>query len=163
MFTTKFNASDITTCRENAGAHLQLRTNIFPLLLQKLFQSILPSITAQLREERRWTCKRNKKEGRTQGRIVQIKCRHLMNQGSFNRSVFLHHTAQTCMYCIICYELCCTIFYFFLKLLKIIRFVHWKGIKKVEGTSSLYFCLFLYKITKPLTALLSIKLNQNEK
>ena len=103
-----------------------------PLFLQKLFQLIVPSITAELREERRWTCKRNKKEGRTQGRIVQIKCRHLMNQGSFNRSVFLHHTAQTCMYCIICYELCCTIFYFFLKLLKIISFVHWKGIKNME-------------------------------
>ena len=122
----------VYTSRESAGAHLQLRTSIFPLLLKKLFQPILPSITAQLREERRWTCKRNKKEGRTQGRIVQIKCRHLMNQGSFNRSVFLYHTAQTCMYCIICYELCCTIFYFFLKLLKIIRFAHWKGIKKME-------------------------------
>ena len=53
----------------------------------------------------RWTCKRNKKEGRTQGRIVQIKCRHLMNQGSFNHSVFLN-AAQTCMY----YAMCSTIF-----------------------------------------------------
>ena len=100
---------------------------------------------SQLREERRWTCKRNKKEGRTQGRIVQIKCRHLMNQGSFNRSVFLHHTAQTCMYCIICYELCCTIFYFFLKFLKIFRFVHGKGEKKMGIQSVLE--LWLWHVT----------------